>query len=143
MNLKIQYFLLLICIVIISCSNNPEKFKEHIDGYWEITKVEKNGSLVKKYKISPTIDYFELKNDTTGLRKKVKPTFEGTYIVTNHNAPFTIRIENDSLNIYYTTNIIITKETIVRASKDKLVISNADGFKYTYRPYQKIDINNY
>lgn len=140
MNRKIQYFLLLLCFVLISCSKNLEQQIDHIHGYWEITKVEKNGNLVKTYNISPTVDYFELKNDTIGFRKKVTPTFEGTYIVTNDSAPFTIKIENDSLNIYYTSNELTIKETIVKASKTKLIITNAEGFKYTYKPYEKIDI---
>lgn len=140
MNPKIQHLLLLLCLALISCSKNHEQQIEHIDGYWEITKVEKNGSLIKTYNISPSVDYFELKSDTTGFRKKVTPTFEGTYIVTKDNASFIIKIENDSLNIYYSNNELIIKETIVKASKTKLVITNAEGFKYTYKPYEKIDI---
>ena len=141
MNMKIQHHIFLFCLVLISCSKSPEQKIEHIDGYWEITKVEKNGSLVKSYSISPTVDYFELKNDTTGFRKKVAPTFEGTYIVTKDSAPFTIKIENDSLNIYYKNNVLLIKETIVKASKTKLIITNTDGFKYTYKPYEKIKLD--
>ena len=140
MSRKIQYLICLLCLVSISCSNSPEQKIEHLDGYWEITKAEKNGSLLKTYNISPTVDYFELINDTAGYRKKVAPTLEGTYIVNKDSATFTLKIENDYLNIYYTSNELIIKETIVKASKNKLIITNAEGFKYTYKPYEKIDI---
>jgi hypothetical protein len=139
---KLRYIILLVCLTLVGCSNNPEQLKEHINGYWEITKVEKNGTLIKSYNINPTVDYFELSNDTNGFRKKGTPTFEGTFIVTNHNAAFTMKIENDSLNIYYTNNGATTKETIVKATKTKLIITNTEGFKYTYKPYETIDINN-
>ena len=138
MKRQIKYLLL---ILLISCSTSPEQLIKHIDGYWEITSVQKNNALVKEYKISNNIDYFEVKNDLTGFRKKVMPTFKGTYIVTQHISSFLLKIENDSLNIYYTNNELTTKETIVKASTSELIIINSEGFKYTYKPYEKIDIN--
>lgn len=132
---------LFICILFVSCSNNPEQYIDYISGYWEIQEVEKDNKILKEYKISTSIDYFEINDDLTGFRKKVAPTLEGKYIVTHHSWPFILKVENDSLNIYYQVNMTTFKETIKQASKTELIIINTEGFKYTYKPFEKFDLD--
>lgn len=139
MKLKTTYILLILSLLLSSCSNNPEEYVEHINGYWEILNVEKDNTLVKEYKISTIVDYFEVNNNLSGIRKKVSPTLEGTYKINQDYTAFTLKIENDSLNIYYKKNEVITKETILRANKKELIISNSQGFIYTYKPFEKIE----
>ncbi len=138
--MKRIYIILVFSFLLSSCSNNPEQFIEHIDGYWEISHVEKDNNLLKEYKISTSVDYFEVKDDLTGIRKKVSPTLNGTFITNQDHTTFELRIENDSLNIYYKKNEVITKETILKANENELIISNTQGFTYTYKPYKKIDL---
>jgi len=40
--------------------------------------------------------------------------------------------------INYTNNGVSYSEEIIRANKASLVISNADGFIYTYKPYEPL-----
>ena len=135
-------FLILIAslLLFVGCSTNKEEFVDYINGYWEIATVKKNNTAIKEYSINALVDYFELNEDLTGYRKKVAPTFEGKFMITKHAVPFKLKFENDSLNIYYTFNEVTTKETIVKATKNQLIITNAEGFKYSYRPYEKINI---
>jgi len=133
-------FVLIITVAfsLFSCSKNPESYIQHIEGYWEIADVSKNNKSVKSYTISTSIDYFKLNDDLTGFRKKVAPSLDGKFTVTQHESPFVLKIENNELLIYYTVNNITFKETIDSASENELVITNADGFEYTYKPFEKL-----
>lgn len=127
-------------VFFTSCSQDPEDYIEHLSGYWEIDRVEKNNDIIKDYSISTMVDYFEMTNTYQGFRKKVSPKLDGSYIVTQHDSPFTLKIENNKLNIYYSINNVTFKETIKFASKDALIISNADGFTYIYKPFTQISL---
>jgi len=127
-------------IILIGCAPNPEQNIEQLNGYWQITQVEKNNKLVKEYTISAAVDYFKIEGDLSGFKKKVMPTFQGTYIVTQHHTPFSLKLENDSLNIYYINDVATIKETILKISKTELIIADANGFIYTYKPSKKIDL---
>jgi len=140
MKVKIYFLPFILLVSLGSCSTNSEITIENINGYWEIMSVEKNNTLIKKYSINSTVDYFKLKNDLTGFRKKVIPTLEGKYIITKHNTFFIIKFENDSLNIYYQNNESIIKETIIKLSKTELIIVNSEGFKYIYKPFKKTEL---
>jgi len=140
MSFKSIYPFLIIVLVLSSCATNPEDKIPYIDGYWEIKEVKKDGKLIKEYSISTSVDYFEINDNLTGFRKKVSPTFNGTFTITQDQAPFTLKIENDTLNIYYNHNNVITKETIIKASKEVLIIANSQGFHYIYEPFESINI---
>jgi len=138
--MKFKIYCIFALTILNSCSSNPEKYIEHITGYWQITQVEKNNKLLKKYTLSTTIDYFKVDSDLTGFKKKVNPTFKGSFIITKHHSPFSLKIENDSLNIYYINQGLTIKETILKASKTELIITNSEGLKYHYKPYEKIEL---
>jgi hypothetical protein len=127
-------------IILSSCGQNPEDYVQHLEGYWEIQQVKKDNQIIKEYKISTTVDYFEVNEDRTGFRKKVAPNLEGKFIVTQHESPFELKIEDNRLHIYNTVNNIEFKETIVKASEEELIITNQEQVLYIYKPYQKITI---
>jgi hypothetical protein len=126
---------------VFSCNKNPESYIQHIEGYWEIADVSKNNKSVKSYTISTSVDYFKVNDDLTGFRKKVAPSLDGKFTVTQHESPFVLKIKNNELLIYYTVNNITFKETIDSASENELVITNADGFEYTYKPFEKLTLD--
>lgn len=140
MNFRKSLFIMLAALTIGSCTSSPEDKIAFIEGYWEIKEVKKDGKKLKDYSFSSTIDYFEVRDSFSGFRKKVSPAINGVYLVSKHSSPFTLKIENDSLNIYYNLNDVITKETIIKATKDELVIVNSQGLSYIYKPYKSINI---
>ena len=140
MNFRKSLFIVLVALTFGICTSSPKDKIDFIEGYWEIKEVKKDNKLIKEYNVNLSVDYFKVNDDLTGFRKKVTPTLNGTFTVTQDQAPFTLKAENDSLNIYYNYNDVITKETVIKATKDELVIVNTQGFCYIYQPYKSINI---
>jgi hypothetical protein len=134
---------LLIWVVFLStlsCSKNPETYIPHLEGYWEIKQVYKNGNAVKTYNISTMVDYFKVNDDLTGYRKKVAPSLDGKFTVTSDESSFILKAEKGKLHIYYTVNNVTFKETIKKASETELIITNDEGFEYLYKPFESLKL---
>ena len=128
--------------ILISCGPEPEVLIEHLDGYWEISHVKKGNQIIREFSTSPIIDYWEVGEDRTGFRKKVMPNLDGKLIITQHRAPFTIKIENGKPVIHYDDNGNTFSETIISASAEELILANEDGMTYTYKPYKQSTTDN-
>jgi len=108
-----------------------------LNGYWEIKKVTLPDNSEKLYNYNQVIDFFELRG-STGIRKKVQPKLDGTFITTKSIENFTLRKENDSLRIYYKTTLTSWKETIITIDTTQLILKNNQGIIYQYKPYKKL-----
>ncbi|TDU34345.1 hypothetical protein BXY82_2663 [Gelidibacter sediminis] len=128
----------LLFFLIMSCSNNPEAFIPLINGYWEIDQVTLSDGSKREYTYSDTIDYFSVSDSLTGFRKKMKPSFDGTYTTSDDAEQLTLKVENDSLNVYYTTPYAKWKETVLMATEDELLIVNEQNVRYLYKRFQPI-----
>ena len=137
--MKYLYFIL-IPIIFFSCSPNPETFIPHINGYWEIDKVMAHNGKNRDYNYNDTIDYFELNDSLIGFRKKLKPNFVGTFETSKDAENIKVILENDSLNIYYTTAFASWKETILLATNEQLKIINQNKDVYLYKRYQRLNL---
>ncbi len=130
--------LLIIITITLGCSKNPEINIEHLNGYWEIDEVTLPDGAKRDYNFNETIDYIEITDSLTGFRKKLKPNFDGTYATSDDSESLRIVMENDSLNIYYTTPYSIWKETVLEASEKRMVVKNLDNILYVYKRYEPI-----
>ncbi|WP_438422575.1 hypothetical protein [Aquimarina macrocephali] len=133
----------LFCIVLLyvtSCTTtNPKEYIQYLDGYWEIKKVVLPDGNKKEYVFNQDIDFFEVK-DSIGIRKKVRPRLDGSFIITNNQEIFTIVIENDSVRLYYKNSLATWKETIISAKENEIVFKNETGNVYFYQRYQKLKL---
>ena len=136
-----KFFLFItICTVIISCKReNPKNYIRYLNGYWEIEKVILSFGAIREYSYNQNIDFFEVK-DSIGIRKKVQPKLDGSFITTKDNEFFVLKIENDSLRLYYNTTLDSWKETVISAKENQIVIKNEAGNIYFYKSYQKIKL---
>lgn len=132
--------LILILIIFFSCAPNPETFMPYISGYWEIDNVTLYNGNNFDYNYNDTIDYFELNDSLIGFRKKLKPNLLGTFETSNDVENITVVLENDSLNIYYSTAFSSWKETILLATSEQLKIINQNKDVYLYRRYQPLNL---
>lgn len=136
----------LICLTLLllftGCNERkPETFIPYVSGYWQIEEVTLLNGKKKSYNFSENIDYIEISDSMNGFRKKLQPRLNGTFLATESLERFNLKIENDSLNIYYSTPFSNWKETILKANESKLIIMNSSGDIYTYKNYEPIDLN--
>ena len=66
------------------------------------------------------------------------PRFDGAFEMSQHESNFTLSVIDHHLWLNYTNNGVYYREEIIRANNSSLVISNADGFLYTYKPYEPL-----
>ena len=136
-----RFAILLLIFINISCKKNPEDFIKHINGYWEIEKAILASGEKHDYNYNEYIDYFQASDSLTGFRKKLKPTLRGTFETTKDSENFILKIENDSLNIYYSTKFSNWKETILLATNHELKIMNAHKDVFLYKKYEPLKLN--
>lgn len=133
-----KYSIYLLLLTFVSCgSHPPEEMISHLNGYWEIERVKFPDGSEKKFTLSTTIDYLEVQGDS-GVRKKVSPQLDGTFLTFDQNELFTILVRNDSLILAYKTPFDRWEETVIQAAPSKLVVINKDLKEYHYKPYQVI-----
>ena len=132
--------IILICLFIFSCSENPEIYIEHLDGYWEIEEVTLSDGTKKEYQFNETIDYIKINDSLKGFRKKLKPGINDTYYTSDNSESFAIKIENDKLVMYYSTPYSNWKETVIEASSNHLKVSNENKDVYLYKRYTPIQL---
>ncbi len=136
-----RFFVLILVFVITSCSQNPEEYLEHINGYWEIEEVQFTNGDVKPYKYNESIDYISINDRLIGFRKKLKPGFNSKYITSKDAEGITAKIENNSLNLYYKTPYTNWKETVLKADKNSLKVINDRETIYLYKRYEPIELD--
>ncbi|WP_417289689.1 hypothetical protein [Corallibacter sp.] len=138
-----QLIIIAICITFItSCSKHVKNYIPNISGYWEIEKVTLPDGTVKEYAYNNTIDYLEITDSINGIRKKLKPTLNNTFETSNIIENFEIKIENDSLNLYYKTPFDTWKETILLATESQLKVVNKNKAVFVYKRFEPIKITN-
>ena len=126
--------------LVLGCNQRPEDELQHLNGYWEIVSVRSNNSVTKAYKYNTTIDYIYT-DGKKGFRKKLQPGINNAYKTSNDAEALEVKIENDSLNLYYNTPLMSWKETVIKANETELEIINANQVIYVYKRYEPIDLN--
>ncbi|MHA7843735.1 MAG: lipocalin family protein [Winogradskyella sp.] len=131
----------IILLLVFSCSENPEIYIKHLNGYWEIEEVTLENGIKKQYQFNETIDYISINDSLQGFRKKLKPGINDTYFTSDDAEKLIIKLENDSLNLYYSTPFSKWKETVLEASEMHLKVSNQNNTVYLYKRYTPIQLD--
>lgn len=140
LNYKLKLIVLTI-LFLISCNKNKIDNFHALEGYWEIESVTLVDGTKKDYTFSNTIDYISINDNLTGFRKKLKPSFNGTFETSKDAEIFSIVIENDSLNLYYETPFDNWKESILKINDQQFVSINKNKIIYTYKRYEPISLD--
>lgn len=134
--------LLLLLTLIVSCDTTPSEEKiANLNGYWEIKTAEMPDGSIKEFRFSEMVDYIVVENNE-GFRKKVRPQLGGTFITSDDEELLEVKVENDSINLYYSTPYNSWKETLLSSGEDEIVVKNQHGIIYTYKeftPYSSSD----
>ena len=135
--MKKNVFLLL--LLLLSCKKTSENSIKHIQGYWEIESVYKNGKLIKKFNVNQNVDYFQIYSDFSGFRKKLRTDLSGKFTTSNNVIYFKIFEKNKNFYIDYKNSNL--KEKIIKANKNILILSNDTGLEYRYKSFNRIQID--
>ncbi|WP_299101334.1 lipocalin family protein [uncultured Winogradskyella sp.] len=133
--------LILLSLLVFSCSKNPESYIEHIEGYWEIQVATLADGSKKEYKFNETIDYLSVNDSLKGFRKKLKPGINDTYFTSGDAENIELKIDGNKLIILYATPYAKWSETVLNADKKELRIMNDDEDIYLYKRYESIKLD--
>lgn len=132
--------LVFISLFLASCQQKivPNDIAK-LNGYWEIEKVDLADGAEKNYKVNENFDYFKIV-DNKGIRKKVTPLMNGTFLVNDTYEKVTVRFENDKVFLDYTTDYAKWKEELVRLTDDEFVVKNDQNKEYHYKKARPINL---
>ena len=127
--------LIILFFFVISC--NKQINIDLINGYWEIVSVSKNNEFIKEYPFSNAVDFFIIDSLNNGFRKKIKPKINGSFEITLHEIPISIKNNNNSYEIKYYSAGNQYVETISKLDQNRLVIKNSEGIIFSYKRFEK------
>lgn len=132
--------ILFISLFFIACQ---QKIKPtdiaNINGYWEIKKVAFDKGKDKEYGINENFDFFQIKNNK-GIRKKVMPQFDGTFLVNDAFENVIVRFTDDKAFLDYSTQYMKWSEEIISLTKEELILQNKDKTEYHYKKTEAINL---
>jgi hypothetical protein len=134
--------ILLSCIILMiafSCGRqDPSLQKAKLSGYWGIESVTLSDGKKIDFSINAVVDFIEV-SEEKGIRTKVAPQFDGSFMNNGTAEKFNLKIEEDSLRLYYTTPFDSWKETVLLVTDSVLKIINRDSKVYTYKKFRKFN----
>jgi hypothetical protein len=110
-----------------------------INGYWEIEKVIFEDDNQKEYSINETFDYFKIINNK-GIRKKVMPQLDGTFLVNDTFETIEIKEVEDKYFLQCSTDFTKWQEEIISLTDQELVLLNPSKKEYHYKRAAPINI---
>jgi hypothetical protein len=128
-------FLLVGCKQQIQSTDIP-----NINGYWEIEKVVFDEGEDKEYSASQNYDYFQIDKNNQGIRKKVAPQLDGTFLVDDSFEKVRVRFQDEKAYLDYATPYMKYTEEIIALTAEELVVLNAQKKEYHYKKATAINI---
>ena len=131
---------LFICLFLASCQQKitPEDINK-LNGYWEIKKVVFKNGEDKEFKMNENFDFFEIANNK-GIRRKVRPQFDGTFLFNDDYENVKVRFEKDQVFLDYTTAYAKWSEELISISDDEMLIKNDQNKEYEYKKAAPINL---
>lgn len=140
-NIKVVLGLCFI-LVLQACQSKADMqaIQSHISGYWEIEKAQLPDGTEKDYSINATIDYFELKENQTGVRYKVVPQFNGEFLTNDIPESFLVKEKEGAIWLEYKTEFSTWEEQVLSVTEEKMVMENENKIKYYYKRAEPVQI---
>ena len=140
--MKKAFGILFLYLLFVACKQkiNPADIAK-INGYWEIEKVTFDKGEDKDYKMNETYDYFEIK-DNKGIRKKVMPQLDGTFLVNDTFENVTVRFADDKVFLDYVTPYMKWSEELIALTDEELVLLNKEKKEYHYKKATAVNLLN-
>jgi hypothetical protein len=133
--------IVLFSFLFVSCSQQIQSTDiPNINGYWEIEKVVFDEGEDKEYGANQNYDYFQIDKNNQGIRKKVAPQLDGTFLVDDSHEKVRVRFQDDKVYLDYATPYMKYTEEIIAVTAEELVVLNAQKTEYHYKKATAINI---
>ncbi len=134
-------FLYFAFLVIWGCNKTSISKDDlsYLNGYWEIAEVEFPDGNKKTYSVNPNVDFIQI-DHMEGFRKKLQPSFNGTYNTSNDKEVFKIVHVNEAFTIQYKKAQNEWEEKLVHLDSMTFSVMNEEGKLYSYKRFQPISI---
>ncbi len=131
--MKNLFLVFISSLFLLSCKHKIGKNDiQKLNGYWEIQKVTFEDGEDKDYKVNESYDYFEIKNDNKGIRKKVMPQLDGSFRVNDTYENVIVRFKNDKVFLDYSTSFSRWSEELLQLSDEGFRVRNKQKMEYYY-----------
>lgn len=138
--MKNTFRILLLSLFFVACKQKIQPADiAKINGYWEIEKVVFDKGEDKDYKMNETYDYFKI-TDNKGIRKKVMPQLDGTFLVNDTQENVVVRFDKDKVFIDYSTPYAKWSEELIALSDKELILENKEKAAYHYKKTGPINL---
>lgn len=132
---------ILFSVLLVSCKQQIQSTDiPKINGYWEIEKVVFDKGEDKEYAANQNYDYFQIDKNNQGIRKKVSPQLDGTFLVDDTYEKVSVRFHDEKAFLDYATPYMKYTEEIVTLTTNELVVLNAQKKEYHYKKATAINI---
>ncbi|MFT5963817.1 MAG: hypothetical protein ACI9L6_000532 [Flavobacterium sp.] len=139
--MKKSFKILLISLFFVGCQQKVEPTDiAKINGYWEIEKVVFAEGKDKDYKMNESYDYFEIADKNKGMRKKVMPQLDGSFLINDTYENVVVRFQNGEAFLDYSTPYSKWSEKIITLSDKELVLKNKEKNEYHYKKTGPINL---
>jgi hypothetical protein len=133
--------IVLLSILLVSCEQQIQPSDVvKINGYWEIEKVVFDEGEDKEYGANQNYDYFQIGKNNQGIRKKVAPQLNGTFLVNDTYENVSVRFQDGKTYLDYSTPYMKYSEEVFELTADELVITNAQKKEFHYKKATAINI---
>ena len=140
--MKNTFMVLVLSLLFVSCKQDVKPADiAKLNGYWEIEKVVFDKGEEKDYKMNETFDFFQIKNNK-GVRTKVMPQFDGTFLSTDTFENVSVRFAGEQVFLDYKTDYAKWSEEIISLSDEQLVVKNPQKIEYHYKKAAPINLLN-
>lgn len=132
--------ILVLSLLLVSCKQEikPADIAK-LNGYWEIEKVVFDKGEEKDYGMNESFDFFEVKNNK-GIRKKVMPQFDGTFLTSDSFENVAVRFKDEKVFLDYKTDYAKWSEELISISDKELVVKNQQNKEYHYKKAAPINL---
>jgi hypothetical protein len=139
--MKNTFKILLLSLFFVGCQQKVEPTDiSKINGYWEIEKVVFDSGKDKDYKMNESYDYFEIGKKNRGIRKKVMPQLDGSFLTNDAYENVTVRFEDEKAFLDYSTPYAKWSEEVIALSDKELVVKNTEKNEYHYKKAGPINL---
>jgi phage anti-repressor protein len=134
--------ILVLSLLFVSCKQEikPADIAK-LNGYWEIEKVVFDKGEAKEYGMNESFDFFKMK-DNKGIRKKVMPQLDGTFLTSDSFENVTARFAEGKTFLDYKTDYAKWSEELISISDEELVVKNQENKEYHYKKAAPINLLN-